>query len=58
MTYTLPQIADPDNDAFKLIILLQETIAFTKITNNSITFSPKDKDAKIAPYLIKIVLTD
>ena len=56
--YNLPQIADPDNDSFKVTILLQQTTPFAKTANNIITFSPTDKDAKLTPYTIKIVLTD
>ena len=58
VTYTLPIIADSDNDSFKVTIILQQTTPFAKTVNNVITFSPTDKDAKLTPYIIKIVLTD
>ena len=58
VTYTLPKIADSDNDSFKVTIILQQTTPFAKTANNVITFSPTDKDAKLTPYIIKIVLTD
>ena len=57
-TYKLPEIEDPDSDRFNLNIDLQSTIPFAKIVNNSIYFSPMNKDVKITPYIIKIVLTD
>ena len=58
VTYTLPEITDPDNDSFNVNILLQQTIPFAITANNSIKFSPADKDANLALYIIKIVLTD
>ena len=58
VTFNLPDIADPDNDSFTVTILLQQTISFTKITNNLITFSPADKDGRLTPYIIKIILKD
>ena len=58
ITYNLPQITDPDNDSFKVNILLLQTIPFAKTANNVITLSPTDKDANLTPYIIKIVLTD
>ena len=58
VNYNLPQITDPDNDSFKVNILLQQTTPFAKTANNVITFSPTDKYANLNPYIIKIVLTD
>ena len=58
VTYNLPQIVDPDNDSFKVTIILEQTVPFAKSTNSSITFLPINKDAKLTPYIIKIVLTD
>ena len=34
VTYNLPQILDPDNDSFKVTIILQQTIPFAKTVNN------------------------
>ena len=58
VTYNLPQIVDPDSDIFKVDIDLQQTITFATTLNNLITFKPAVKDAKLTPYIIKIVLTD
>ena len=58
LIYNLPQISDPDNDSFKVNILLLSTTPFAKSTNSSITFLPTNKDANLSPYKVKIILTD
>lgn len=58
VTYTLPQISDPDKDQYFTTISLMDSLSFATEDHTSITFSPTNLNAKIDPYKIKIVLTD